>query len=85
MPSPSGDTAAYWRKHADEVRMRAEDMTDASAKGLMRGVANNYEKIATVYDRLAELTQHGPNALGATPHADNARHGRHIDPEFSTT
>ena len=38
--------------------MRAEDMNDANAKGLMRGVADSYEKIAIVYDRLAELTQH---------------------------
>jgi hypothetical protein len=33
-------------------------MNDASVKGIMCGVAESYEKIATVYDKLAELTQH---------------------------
>jgi hypothetical protein len=38
--------------------MRAGDMNDADIKGLMCRVAESYEKIAIVHDKLAELTQH---------------------------
>lgn len=44
---------SVWRKLAEEARTVADAMKDATAKGMMRRVADDYDKIAVHAERRA--------------------------------
>jgi hypothetical protein len=54
MPEPIenyGRTPAYWRKRAEEARLRATEMTDAAAEAKVQVIARMYDHMA---DRAAK-------------------------------
>ncbi len=46
MHSSGSDDAEYWRGRAAEARAIAVQMTDAHARAVMLGIAQDYEKLA---------------------------------------
>jgi hypothetical protein len=40
------DNSAYWRARAEESRITADCMTDAGCARILRGIADDYDRIA---------------------------------------
>jgi hypothetical protein len=62
--TPYGDrTPEYWRAHAEEARVRAEEMPDPKGRDIMLQVASLYEDMAVRADREARYS----TILGRSP------------------
>jgi hypothetical protein len=56
------DTAARYRQRAEELRVIADSARDAGTRKLLRGVAEDYERMAGVLERIAESDRNSPKA-----------------------
>jgi hypothetical protein len=54
------DTAARYRQRAEEVRVIAESARDAKTRKLLRGVAEDYDRMADGLERIAETDRNRP-------------------------
>jgi C4-dicarboxylate-specific signal transduction histidine kinase len=41
-------SAAYWRQRAEQARTKAEQMVDDEARGLLKEIADRYEKLPKI-------------------------------------
>ena len=63
------ESAAWYRKHAEELRAIAADMLDTKSKQTLLRVAEDYDRMAVSRERLAETER----VLKANSPADKKR------------
>ncbi len=59
-----GAKASGYRVNAEEVRARAEAMSDEGSKGIMLRLASYLERLATDYDTIAGMKFESDNTAG---------------------
>jgi hypothetical protein len=71
MPIPLPEDAEYWRMRAKEARVLAEQLKDEHSKNIMRGIANEYERMAEM--RMASLALANKAGFSETAFPPDAR------------
>jgi len=51
------DNPEFWRFRAEEARSLAEEMKHAETKAVMQRVAEDYERIAKLFEEFARIRQ----------------------------
>jgi len=66
LPPTQFDDPAYWRKHAQQAWMLAQDMSDLASKETMHRIARDYEHKASEAElRMARAAEAEPNSAEA--------------------
>ena len=58
MPSHIFDDPKHWRQRAEEANALAEQMSDATAREMMLGIAKDYDRLAVMTEQRAQEERH---------------------------